>query len=276
MRANSSPEPDESAEMPPELVPTMSTAYHRLPSPQLLLTNPPRRRHLLCVIVAINDTESRGGITRPCPPLRIRSCETERAAQMKFQHHVCVCIAAGCLSGGADHVRDALNKEVAESGMRNEVLVKGVGCMGLCSAGPLVTAETAVETAVNTDVQMFASVTPEDAPEIIRSLDTGGATGGDLAAAGLHPCPTNVPFFERQKKIVLENSGKIDPERIEDYIAHDGYVALVTAITEMTPLEVIDRVKNSGLRGRGGAGYPTGLKWSTVAKTGEQQKYVIC
>src|SRR5450759_2447528 len=93
--------------------------------------------------------------------------ETERAAQKKFQHHVCVCIAAGCLSSGADHVRDALNKEVAESGMRNEVLVKGVGCMGLCSAGPLVTVETAVEaavetaveTAVNTEAQMFASVT---------------------------------------------------------------------------------------------------------------------
>jgi bidirectional [NiFe] hydrogenase diaphorase subunit len=85
-----------------------------------------------------------------------------------------------------------------------------------------------------------------------------------------------VPFFQRQKKIVLENSGVIDPERIEDYIAHDGYRALVTAITEMTPQEVIDQVKSSGLRGRGGAGYPTGLKWSTVAKTGEQQKYVIC
>ena len=198
--------------------------------------------------------------------------ETERAAEKKFQHHVCVCIAAGCLSSGADQVRDALNKEVAESGMKNEVLVKGVGCMGLCSAGPLVTVETAVET----EAQMFASVTPEDAPEIIRSLDTGGAAGGDPAAFGLHHCPTNVPFFERQKKIVLENSGKIDPERIEDYIAHDGYIALVTAITEMTPLEVIDRVKSSGLRGRGGAGYPTGLKWSTVAKTGEQEKYVIC
>ncbi|HEY4972612.1 MAG TPA: NAD(P)H-dependent oxidoreductase subunit E, partial [Steroidobacteraceae bacterium] len=190
--------------------------------------------------------------------------EAEHDAEKKFQHHVCVCIAAGCLSSGADHVRDALKKEVAESGMKNEVLVKGVGCMGLCSAGPLVTVET--------ENQMFANVTPEAAPEIIRSLDTGG----DPTAGGLHPCPTNVPFFERQKRIVLENSGKIDPERIEDYIAHDGYVALVTAITEMTPLEVIDQVKSSGLRGRGGAGYPTGLKWSTVAKTGEQQKYVIC
>jgi bidirectional [NiFe] hydrogenase diaphorase subunit len=190
--------------------------------------------------------------------------QAERDAQKKFQHHVCVCVAAGCLSSGADLVRDALKMEVVESGMQNEVLVKGVGCMGLCSAGPLVTLETGD--------QMFAAVTPENAPEIIRSMDTGG----DPVAGGLHPCPTNVPFFQRQKKIVLENSGKIDPERIEDYIAHDGYFALVTAITEMTPLEVIDQVKGSGLRGRGGAGYPTGLKWSTVAKTGEQQKYVIC
>ena len=190
--------------------------------------------------------------------------EAERDAQKKFQHHVCVCIAAGCLSSGGDQVRDALKKEVAESGMQNEVLVKGVGCMGLCSAGPLV----AVDGEVAADRKMYAGVTPEDAPEIIRHIDTGGA--------GPCECPTDVPFFQRQKKIVLENSGKIDPERIEDYIAHDGYLALVTAITEMTPQEVIDQMIRSGLRGRGGAGYPTGLKWSTVAKTGEQEKYVIC
>jgi bidirectional [NiFe] hydrogenase diaphorase subunit len=188
--------------------------------------------------------------------------EMEREAQKKQQHHVCVCIAAGCLSTGAEQVRDALKKEVAESGMQNEVLVKGVGCMGLCSAGPLVS--------VATDGQMFAEVTAETAPEIIRSLDTGSEPHG------LKTCPTDAPFFARQKRIVLENSGRIDPERIEDYIAHDGYVALVTAITEMSPQEVVDQVKSSGLRGRGGAGYPTGLKWSTVAKTGEQQKYVIC
>ena len=186
--------------------------------------------------------------------------ETEREAQKKYPHHVCVCIAAGCLSSGADHVRDALKKEVAETGMAHEVQVKGVGCMGLCSAGPLVSVEESG--------QMYASVTTEDAPDIIRSLDTG--------SNDLNHCPTDVPFFERQKKIVLENSGKIDPERIEDYIAHDGYQALVTAITELTPQEVVASILKSGLRGRGGAGYPTGLKWSTVAKTGEQEKYVIC
>ena len=187
--------------------------------------------------------------------------EAERESRKKYSHRVHVCIAAGCLSSGGDLVRDALKKEVAESGMQNEVHVKGVGCMGLCSAGPLVSIETDPGT-------MYASVTPEEAPDIIRGLDTG--------SDGLTHCPTDVPFFQRQKKIVLENSGNIDPERIEDYIAADGYFGLVTAVTEMSPLEVIDQMLRSGLRGRGGAGYPTGLKWSTVAKTGEQEKYVIC
>ncbi len=186
--------------------------------------------------------------------------ETERAAQKKFQHHVHVCIAAGCLSSASDQVREALKKEVAESGMQGEVMVKGVGCMGLCSAGPLVSVET--------EGKMYAGVTPEEAPEVIRNLDN--------CAGSLRECPTNVPFFERQKKIVLENSGHIDPERIEDYIASEGYSALVNAIAEMTPQEAIEQIIRSGLRGRGGAGYPTGLKWSTVAKTGEQEKYVIC
>ena len=186
--------------------------------------------------------------------------QTELDAQKKFPHRVCVCIAAGCVSSGADHVRDALKREIAETGMNHEVLVKGVGCMGLCSAGPLV--------AVETDGQMYTNVTPEHAPDIVRGLDTG--------SDGLEHCAPDMPFFARQQKIVLENSGKIDPERIEDYIAHDGYQALVAAITEMHPQEIVAAMVQSGLRGRGGAGYPTGLKWSTVAKTGEQEKYVIC
>jgi bidirectional [NiFe] hydrogenase diaphorase subunit len=186
--------------------------------------------------------------------------ETERQARQKYSHHVCVCTAAGCLSSGADHVLDSLRKAAAEAGMAGEVEVKSVGCLGLCSAGPLVSIEA--------DGQMFSNVTPQQAPAVIAHLDTG--------SNGLEVCPTDVPFFERQKKIVLENSGLIDPERVEDYIAHDGYGALVKVVTEMTPQEVIAEMVQSGLRGRGGAGYPTGLKWSTVAKTGEQQKYVIC
>jgi bidirectional [NiFe] hydrogenase diaphorase subunit len=186
--------------------------------------------------------------------------ETERKAHARYAHHVCVCTAAGCLSSGADEVANSLKQEIAEAGMRDEVHVKTVGCMGLCSAGPLVSDEA--------NGHLYSNVTPHDASDIIRGLD-GEATG-------LSQCPTDAPFFTRQKKIVLENSGRIDPERIEDYIAHDGYAALVSAITEMTPQDVVQQVVESGLRGRGGAGYPTGLKWSTVAKTGEQQKYVIC
>src|SRR5215472_3224590 len=173
---------------------------------------------------------------------------------------MCACASPLAAFRAAPEVRDALQREVAESGMQNEVQVKGVGCMGLCSAGPLVH--------VATDGQMFPGVTPEAAPGVIQSPDNG--------ANGMPHCDTGSPFFARQKKIVLENSGRIDPERIEDYIAHDGYFALVDAISGRTPQQVIDTVKNSGLRGRGGAGYPTGLKWSTVAKTGEQQKFVIC
>jgi bidirectional [NiFe] hydrogenase diaphorase subunit len=132
--------------------------------------------------------------------------------------------------------------------------------MGLCSAGPLI--------AVEPEGLLFAGATAEDVPDIVRSLDSLPNT--DLRH------PTDIPFFQRQQKIVLENSGKIDPERIEDYIAHDGYKALVHALTEMSPQEVIDEIVSSGLRGRGGAGYPTGLKWTTVGKSDAEKKYVIC
>ena len=185
---------------------------------------------------------------------------TERQAQNKVSQRVHVCIAAGCLSSGADRVKEALRKEVLESGMQNQCHVKGVGCMGLCSAGPLVMAEP--------DGHLYSNVTPEEAADIVSGLDNG--------TNGLAQCDTTSPFFKRQVKIVLENSGVIDPERIEDYIAADGYQALVTALADLTPREVIDQVLKSGLRGRGGAGYPTGLKWTTVAKAGEDRKYVIC
>ncbi|HEX7893063.1 MAG TPA: NuoF family protein, partial [Terriglobales bacterium] len=137
--------------------------------------------------------------------------------------------------------------------------VKGVGCMGLCSEGPLV---------ATSDKQMYKHVTAEDAAALVDSLDGDPVKRLD--------CPTDVPFFQRQKKIVLENSGVIDPERIEDYIAEGGYRAIVHALSEMTPQEVISEITTSGLRGRGGAGYPTGLKWSTVSKADGDPKYVIC
>ena len=117
-------------------------------------------------------------------------------------------------------------------------------------------------------IGLYKKVSASDAGELLDSLD-------GPPVSRLH-CPTDVPFFQRQKKIVLENCGAIDPERIEDYIAAGGYRSLLQALTEMTPQQVIGEVTTSGLRGRGGAGYPTGLKWSTVYKAVGTQKYVIC
>jgi len=138
--------------------------------------------------------------------------------------------------------------------------VKGVGCMGLCAAGPLVSVEP--------EGHLYQGVSAGDAGEIVDSIE--GSPVSRLL------CPTDIPFFQRQKKIVLENSGIVDPDRIEEYIALSGYAALNQALTEMTPTQVVEQVTRSGLRGRGGAGYPTGLKWSVVAKSRGETKYVIC
>jgi len=184
---------------------------------------------------------------------------TELEARQKVKHEVKVCMAAGCLSCQSQGVKDAVTAEVKNRGMEETHKVKGVGCMGLCSEGPLV---------ATSEKQMYKHVTAGDAAALVESLDGEPVKRLD--------CPTNVPFFQRQKKIVLENSGVIDPERIEDYIAEGGYRAIVNALSDMTPQEVISEITTSGLRGRGGAGYPTGLKWSTVSKADGHPKYVIC
>jgi len=185
--------------------------------------------------------------------------EDERAEQSKYTQRVNVCVAAGCLSCQSQSVRDALEQEVVRRGTKDHCQVKGVGCMGLCSEGPLVSTTSGV---------LYKNVGAGDASEILDSLAA--------EPVSRLVCRTDVPFFQRQKKIVLENSGVVDPERIEDYIAANGYSALIKALTEMSAREVIDEVTKSGLRGRGGAGYPTGLKWSTVSKSVGTQKYVIC
>lgn len=170
------------------------------------------------------------------------------------------CTAAGCLSSGASAVQHGLEAAVQQAGLEAEVEVCGVGCLRFCGRGPLVEVDPTGE--------LYEQVTPEDAPSIIAALQGGKATAmkGDR----------NHPFLTRQMPIVLENSGKIDPERIEDYIAVGGYEQLFHALTEMTPAQVVEEVTKSGLRGRGGGGYPTGLKWATVAKMPRDQKYVIC
>ncbi|MFO7682112.1 MAG: NADH-quinone oxidoreductase subunit NuoF [Chloroflexota bacterium] len=186
----------------------------------------------------------------------------EKQLASEHPHTVKVCVAAGCLSSQSDQVLTALKENVGEHGCR----VKGVGCMGLCSEGPLVAVDT--KEGSKTESVMYQQVKVEDAPEIMASL------GAQPVARLL--LDTNIPFFQRQFKIALENSGEIDPERIEEYIAADGYLGLLTAVTELEPNNVIDEIVASGLRGRGGGGYPTGLKWTTVAKMDGPIKYVIC
>jgi bidirectional [NiFe] hydrogenase diaphorase subunit len=186
--------------------------------------------------------------------------QKELEAQKKFRNRVHVCMAASCMSSQADKVKQEIAKAVTAAGLEGSCQVKPVGCMGLCKAGPLVSMEP--------QGAMYQEVTPEQAGDLLNAL-SGGATRASA-------CPTNTPFFKRQVKVVLENSGVIDPERIEEYIAAGGYAALHKALTEMTPAEVVQQITTSGLRGRGGGGFPTGLKWSTVAKAPSPIKYVIC
>ena len=183
--------------------------------------------------------------------------ESTRAEYAKYDHEINVCMGTGCLSQHSDKLKDALAKTVETAG--SSAYVRRTGCMGLCAAGPLVL--------VDPEGTLYQHVKPEHADAIIASL-------GKEPIAELQ-CDLR-EHFDEQVHVVLENSGHIDPEKIDDYIARDGYLALVTALGEMTPGEVIQQITESGLRGRGGGGYPTGLKWSTVAKAGGDLKYVIC
>lgn len=197
--------------------------------------------------------------------------EKERAGRKPFTLRVCM--AAGCMSSNSKGVKDALEQAVQNAGLADQVEVRGVGCMKLCCQGPLVQVDAA-ETAscVRVDAEghgpLYQKVTAEDAASLVNTLK-GGAT--EVSAGDARH-----PFFTEQLSVVLANSGYVDPERIESYIAAEGYQALHDVLREMTPKEVVDAMIKSGLRGRGGAGYPTGLKWATVAKTASQQKYVIC
>ncbi len=184
--------------------------------------------------------------------------EKELAARKKLTLRCCT--AAGCMSSNSKGVKEQLEKAVVEAGLTDSVEVRGVGCMKLCCEGPLVQADPQ-----NT---LYTKVTAENAPSIIAALQ-----GGKAESSQADP---NAPFFKQQLSIVLANSGVVDPERIESYIAADGYLALHDVLREMTPKEVVDAIVASGLRGRGGAGFPTGLKWGTVGKSSGAKKYVIC
>jgi len=187
--------------------------------------------------------------------------EKESEENAKYRYRLGVCNVTGCISSRSNELVAELQAEVKNRGLENEIQIKRVGCMGLCAAGPIVSVEP--------DGLFYGEMTPEDAVSVIDSLGKEPLREKMIDTA-------KEPFFARQEKNALENSGVIDPERIEDYIVTGGYSTLIRAITEMTPTDVIQEVMTSGLRGRGGGGYPTGLKWSTVAKVDNDLKYVVC
>ena len=171
------------------------------------------------------------------------------------------CAAAGCLPLGSLKIKEGLGAAVQQAGLGDRVQISAVGCMRLCCEGPLVQ--------VDPDGPLYERVQPEEAGAIVAALDGGPEAGARHGDPGR-------PFFTRQMAIVLENSGLIEPERIESYIEAGGYHALHHVLREMSPAEVVAEVTRSGLRGRGGAGYPTGLKWATVAKQPAERRFVVC
>jgi bidirectional [NiFe] hydrogenase diaphorase subunit len=167
-----------------------------------------------------------------------------------------VCEAASCISGRSSDITARLAELTADA---PDIVVKRVGCLGLCAAGPLVEiAQTG---------QLFEHVTPDSVEPIVSALRA--------VEPGAVRQPQG-PFFEKQVRVATENFGLVDPESLDDYLEHGGYQALRRVVSEMTSAEVRDEISASGLRGRGGAGYPTGLKWTTVAKAQGTRKYVIC
>ena len=199
--------------------------------------------------------------------------KTERSRQKRLRVHCCT--STGCRAASSEAVLTSLQDTIKTEGLEDEVEAIGVGCMGFCGRGPLVEIEPSawLDPAFQGDKpleneQLYEEVKPEQAASIITALKGGTATA--VKGNPQHP------FFARQMKVVREFSGRIDPERIEEYIAVGGYRSLYKAVYEMTPAEVVDEITHSGLRGRGGGGYPTGLKWATVAKMTGDQKYVIC
>ncbi|KOR33753.1 MULTISPECIES: NADH-quinone oxidoreductase subunit NuoF [Planktothricoides] len=183
----------------------------------------------------------------------------ERARQKNIRVHCCT--STGCQASNSVELKKNLETAATEAGLDATVEVVGVGCMGFCGRGPLVQ--------IDPDNILYEEVKPEQATLIIDALKNN--TEADLLKGD-----PNHPFFSRQVQIVRENSGKIDPERIEEYIAVGGYESLYKVIHDMSPAEVVQEITKSGLRGRGGGGFPTGLKWATVAKMPGDQKYVVC
>ncbi len=176
--------------------------------------------------------------------------------------HMMICGSTGCSSSGSGKLLDKLDELMARDGLEEKVAVVKTGCFGLCAEGPIVM--------VQPGNYMYTQVTPEDIEEIWECHIKGGAPVERLISQN------QAEFFSKQKRIALRNCGRINPECIDEYIAFDGYEALSMVLTEMDPEDVIDTIKKSGLRGRGGGGFPAGIKWEAAAKEECAVKYICC
>ena len=191
---------------------------------------------------------------------------------MENHRRILVCQGTGCISGRSDQVYEALKTEVQQSGLK-DVSVDFTGCHGFCEQGPNVVIEP--------EGIFYTHVQQEDAAEIVSShLGDGQPVERlfyrDPVSGQAMPLYSDIKFYAKQQRVVLRNCGHINPERIEDYIASGGYRALKKALLEMTPEEVVGEITKSGLRGRGGAGFPTGRKWEFCRNGPTEEKYVIC
>ena len=191
-----------------------------------------------------------------------------------YRSHVLVCGGTGCTSSGSPQIMEALKNEIKRQGLEDEVAVVETGCHGLCALGPIMI--------VYPDATFYSMVQPGDVPEIVSEhllkgrpvtrllyQETVSPTGGIKALS-------DTDFYKKQHRIALRNCGVINPENIEEYIGTGGYEALGKVLTEMTPDDVIQSLLDAGLRGRGGAGFPTGLKWKLCKQNDAEQKYVCC
>ncbi len=190
----------------------------------------------------------------------LQMAASEREKRESYDYRINVCCSSGCLPFGAEEVLEKFKNEVENSALNDICKVARTGCVGTCSVGPAVLVEPGD--------YLYQTVTPEAVKEIVRRHILEGAPVEDHLYS-------SEQFFDKQKRLVLKNAGKIDPLRIEDYIAEGGYSAIIKCIEEMEPEEVIEEVYDSGLRGRGGAGFQTGQKWKFVSKAPGRPKYII-
>lgn len=191
----------------------------------------------------------------------------------KYRANLMICGGTGCIASGALKVRDALDSELKKRGLEDEINVVLTGCNGFCAQGPIMT--------VFPDGIFYEKLTVNDIPHLVEEHFLKGRPVERLMYKEPEkkhavPAMTDIPFFNLQVLRALRNKGLIDAEKIEDYIARDGYMAAAKALTEMTPEQIVDEIKKSGLRGRGGAGFPTGIKWDICSKVNSDQKYILC